>query len=274
MPNDRDPANGWREVDPQQIEWQPMDPVPIARGELPPRIRFGERAAPPRKKKEAPEGIIHPDSLPEGFVTRGLPPFKPKYDLGAAEVGMRLKNCIVAIKGLPYVVLSAVDLPDEGVAVKVMDPTGQTLFVNYNEAPFDLRCIGPRYIQHGAVAGYVTRLPVRHVQQGIHAENYQVCRFGDGQHVGVDTVALMRALSVVDIEPYSNAISAKIRYGMVHGYRLSNNVAVGLSNKDIGVEYKGRPLGIIRDGKVQLDELDKEMSWLHKDLNEVHLEAA
>lgn len=252
----------------------PVPPADLGDGRV--HIRL-ERPRPNNTKHLKAFPALNLDSLVAGpAIPRDikLPPFKVDYD-SHEQINQKLANTVVMIKELPFLVRETIDLGKGKFALLVSDRAEAMYIVNYDDVK-DCRGIAPGYFMYRGRAHWVYRAPERQNSQGMGQRNTYY-KIAGGKHSSAATTGfLIQSLGVAQDINYGMNLHDVLLGGSNESLRLSNRVALYQTNKKgapIGVEYCGRPLGLIVNGYVKvLDENDLQPSWIHKDLQKINLQ--
>lgn len=243
-----------------------------------PRVRREELESNVKLLKMYPE--LNLDKLVSGNVIARdikLPPFKIDYD-SHEQIQQKLLNTIILIKELPFYVRSTVDMGKGKYALVVSsgdaNMPGQFV-VKYDDVK-DCRGIAPGYYMYRGGAFWIYRIPERQNSQGMHQRNMQAKAAGTGSRgQSASHNFLLAALSPMKDIQYAGNLDELLVSGANTSIRLSNHISLYQTNKKgapVGVEYCGRPLGLIVNGAVKvMDKNDLRPSWIHKDLHKVSL---
>lgn len=262
-----------------QARWEELNRV------VPPRLR--RRAEPdvqiiddvPNEVRKAKK-----TELPEGKLASKMPPFKLNYS-NWEEVSHRLRNSMIVVKGLPYVV-EHVEPARTGEALLYLTD-GETRHVVPITEITSVRSLPPMYVNcvgdSGTTAYWFCRVPStpqggREQQhhgdymQGMTTRNTMVKAPGKqmSYHGTPSLWPIIRGLKNKEDVHWDSKIEELMVKRIIPNIRLSDTVAVYL-NKSVQAEYKGRTLGMIKDDRVQLSEEDRDTPWIYSDLQSVGL---
>ena len=254
------PEERWR--DEERVEEPEPDP---------PHLNFNERfrsraqdapALPENVKTELPDGKLESTRLT-------LPSLSINYDQ-IEEINLRLRDCLILAKGLPYLVYTVVPAKK---AFDIYLNDGEFMYRTPFSPEINLRSIEPGYISNNGEAYYMYRVPGKVYKQGLNQQNTMIARCGAGGSP-IRPQVLLPALRNRKDRRWNNTLEILFHEGALKSLRMSNSVAVYRKEdrKNPSVEYRGRKLGILIDGRVDAEETDREMSWIYKDLHHVNLE--
>lgn len=241
----------------------------------PPRARARDDEMPNNARIMKEFTALNLDKLQGPVILRDvkLPPFKIDYD-SHEQIHQKLNNTVILIKNVPFLVRQTADLGKVGFGLLVQDKDGDNYKVLYN-AVQDCRGIAPGYFMYRGQALWVYRVPERQNSQGMHPRNCQYKVAGTTHATGASATVLLHSLGQATDVQYASNLNDVLLGGMNQSMRLSNNIALYLTNKKgapIGVEYCGRPLGLMVNGAIKvMDTNDLGPSWIHKDLHKVGL---
>jgi hypothetical protein len=204
-----------------------------------------------------------------------LQPFKVEYD-SHEQINQKLNSTVILVKGHPFQVHGTIKLVGTaGYALLLGDRHGNLSWANYSDLT-DFRTLAPGYINFNSTAYWVYRIPDRQNHQGMTMRNTYMKPAGDGRPQGMHPNTMMQALLNRKNIPFQPNLVELIENGVIQSIRLSNNVAlhrVKNNGASCGVEYIGRPLGLVVGGRVKvLDDMDLGPTWIHKDCIDVSLE--
>jgi hypothetical protein len=292
--------DGWRPEQPNDW-WGGLDALPVQWGGLSEAFSAQDlaahdprgNAAPPRfaraelrlDRELMPDNMtywkkhkpLNLDKLPPGdAIIRdiSLPPFKIDYD-SHEQINTKLNGTVIMIKDNPFFIARTCALPEGKFGLIVQDSRSNVMSVLYDDVK-DCRPIAPGYVTYRGTVYWLFRTPERQNQQGMNHRNtfYKSIQTGDLTS-GARHEFLLEALANRKDCQYAPNLDQLIEQGNIAGLRLSNNIALykaGKKGAAVGVEYCGRPLGLMVNGTVKvLDETDLRPSWIHKDLHRVGL---
>jgi hypothetical protein len=204
-----------------------------------------------------------------------LPPFKVEYD-SHEQINQKLNQTVILIKNNPFYVHQTCEYERGKFALLVSDPDGENNTIVHYDDVVDCRGIAPSYYNHRGSAWWIYRVPERQNSQGMSQRNMQFKPAGERNHPGMcRTNDLLKALAQAKDIKYAPNLTDLLLSGANNSLRLSSRVAIYQSGKKgapIGVEYCGRPLGLVIGDRCKvLDETDLIPSWMHKDLAKVDL---
>lgn len=204
-----------------------------------------------------------------------LQPFKAEYD-SHEQIQQKLYQSVILIKGWPFLVQGTIALEKGGFGLLLSDRDGTYKWVNYEEIT-DCRSLAPGYVNYSSAAYWVYRIPERQNHQGMTARNTLMKAAGtEHRSQGMNSNVLMQSVTGRKNIPFQTNLMDMIESDVFSSVRLSNNLALHkVKNKGAiaGVEYIGRPLGLIVDGRVKvLDDADLGPTWISKDCLDVNLE--
>lgn len=249
---------------------------------VPPAIEAG--ALRPERIREVPNNRQYMKDFPELNLDKlkpgpdihcdiSLSPFRVDYDTHE-QVEQKLRGTVILIKNVPFHIPHTIDLGRGKFALLLTDAEGNHKTVKYDDVK-DCRGIAPGYFMYRSEALWLYRVPERQNQQGMSQRNMQYTPAGGGPVKAPSHGLLLSCLSIVQDVTFSPNLQDVLLGGGASSLRLSNRIALYQTKKKgapIGVEYCGRPLGlIIRDAVKVLDENDLRPSWIHKDLHKVNL---
>lgn len=215
------------------------------------------------------------DKLEPGPVVAldiNLPPFKVDYD-SHEQLHQKLGNTVILIKNQPFQVIQTAR--SKGKFFLYVRQGERDGIIAYDDVK-DCRGISPAYWMHRGSAYWVYRVPERQNSQGMSARNTVAKRCAQNGAQPASANFLVEALQMAKDIPYAPNLVDIITASGGSSLRLSHRVALFLSNKKgapLGVEYCGRPLGLIVNHACKAtDPLDLSPSWIKKDLSHVGLE--
>lgn len=203
-----------------------------------------------------------------------LQPFKVDYDTHE-QISQKLQGSVILVKGWPFTVQATIHRKDGGFALLLGNQAGNLSWVNYEDVS-DFRSLAPGYVNYNTQSYWVYRIPDRQNTQGMTQRNTYMKPAGDGRTQGMNTAVMLSCLANRKNIPFQPNLIELIESGVFSSVRLSNNLAlhrVKTKGAIAGVEYIGRPFGLLVDGRVKvLDDADLGPTWIHKDCFDVNLE--
>jgi len=242
-----------------------------------PRAMPEEEAMNPNRSwlKKYPKLDVSKLTPVEGY-NRGvaLGKFKVEYD-SHEQIQQKLHNTVILVRGHPFSVAGTIAMEDGKFALLLSNQDASLRWLPFDEID-DLRSMAPGYVNHNGVAYWVYRIPERQNQQGMSNRNTFLKPAGDGRASGMHNATMLACLQCRKNIPFEPNLINLMDNNVIYSIRLNNNVALyKVKNKgtSCGVEYIGRPLGLIVENKLKvLDDADLGPTWIHKDCNEVGLE--
>lgn len=204
-----------------------------------------------------------------------LSPFRVEYD-SHEQIYQKLHGSVILVKGWPYIVHGTIDKGRGKFALLLADRAGSLAWIDYDDVS-DTRSVAPGYVNYNSYAYWVYRIPDRQNHQGHTSRNTFMRAAGtDGRPSGMQTNIMLTCMHSRKNILFQPNLLGLIENGIISSVRLSNNLALHkVKNKGAicGVEYIGRPLGLIVDDRLKvLDDSDLAPTWIHKDCAEVNLE--
>jgi hypothetical protein len=200
-----------------------------------------------------------------------LAPFKVDYDTHE-QINQKLNQTVILIKNVPFYVSQTADLGKGKFALLVQGLDGARGTVKYDDVS-DCRGIAPGYFNYRGSAAWVYRTPDRQNSQGMCSRNMEYKLAGTEAVQRPRHDFLLAALVTGKDIRYGENLHDVILSGAAQSIRLNNRIALYNVNKKgapIGVEYCGRPLGLIVNGACKvIDDCDLRPTWINKDLADV-----
>lgn len=234
-------------------------------GEVAPRLR---RAMFPPILEPVPDYVFEEEEM-----TRKLPPFKLPYAT-VEEASLRLRNTIIMIKKDPVLVYE-VGGDRKNIELFVLNSEGKRSRLPLEKVP-DFRSPAPGYIEYGHTVCYLSRIPDRIFQQGLNSKNGQLREVNKKATFEINLRDVLPGLKNRCPVRWSDKVADRLEGALAveRAVRLSDHVAAYRSKKgQTSIEYRGRYLGILRNGCVNAgDPGDLMPTWIMHDLAEVGLE--
>lgn len=269
-------ADNRAQYDREVNEWQLMRAVarahPGLRRDREPPMAAHNRAYMTQYPKLEIDKMVDMDTYNRGVI---LPPFKVEYD-SHEQIQQKLYGTVILIKGHPFYVQATIQNEDGTFGLLLANRAGNFSWCMYSEIS-DFRTLAPGYVNHSGLAYWVFRTPERQTYQGMTSRNtFAKAAGSDGRGTGLHHNTMLSCLTNRKNMPFQSNLIDLMEQGVITSIRLSNNLALHkVKNKGAvaGVEYIGRPFGLIVDGKVKvLDDADLGPTWIVKDCMDVNLE--
>jgi hypothetical protein len=265
--------SAYREADEELMAGYLPDglPDPFA----PPQVRFGAPRA--RRPRDDGDGMANNAGVLKRYgqlnLDKQLPPFKIDYD-SHEQIHQKLCGTVILIKNRPFCVSETAEVKPGEYALVVYNEARDQKCVMYRDVA-DCRGIAPGYFNYRGNAYWTYRVPERQNSQGMHQRNMQCKIAGQDMVSALRPDFLLSALNVAQNVKYGPNLHDLILGGVNASIRLTNRVALYSTKKKgapIGVEYCGRPLGLIVNDCCKVhDESDLTPSWIHKDVHSAGL---
>lgn len=179
---------------------------------------------------------------------------------------IRLLRSIIHIGTTPYLV-EGVWSYDKDFWLVVADENGVMFKIPYSHSAVDLRNPDPQYIQVDQGPAYLVRWPAREQAQGICSKNTSLKFAGTGQFsVPKNLRDIIHGLKFSDNIQWSPSYEELMKNRIFRALRLSPFVSVYRNHDTLWAEYKGRPLGKIKENTVFVDTDDFERPWVRRDV--------
>jgi hypothetical protein len=233
--------------------------------------RLQENRAAVRRIKKHPELEIVRQPVKRRI---SQPRFWMGYDT-LQDAQRRLLQSLVYIGAYPYWITDLAELAPEKYIAAVQDEREQMFHVDLSDPDVDLRSFEPQYVtaQNGCL--WLFRYPSRHQKQGPDTQNMG-CQFvGSGSPSRLNVPVSEIIFNLKNQEPivWSGAHQKLLATRAVRQLRLSPQVAVLSAPGGIGLEYRTRLVGEVKDDIVVMDDKDKR-PWIAETLKEVGLNVA
>lgn len=196
-----------------------------------------------------------------GVLKRSVPQpsFKPEFDT-TEQISLRIYNTLITVGDELYFVQNIHPSKNEGkqdFLLEVTDHRGKTYHVWYSDPRVDLRAPEPQYVRYNGRPAFYTRTARRQQQQGLCRGNTTLKYVGDDRFYNADNIydiaASFRYRDNLMWDTYLERLFYTRALGAI---RLSEKVAVWMDEDAPHIEYRGRPLGELRDDQVYCDPAD------------------
>jgi hypothetical protein len=153
------------------------------------------------------------------------------------------------------------------------DGKGKRYKAAYNaNTSIDLRSPEPQYINLDSGPAFITRKPDRQFIQGMSRGNIYIKSIGKSRFNRLDDMyELIPGLSDTESLMWQpNYLDLMLKTRALRTLRLSQSIAFYRNKENqLYAEYRGRPLGVVNDDCVELDERDYVRPWIKQDLHEI-----
>jgi hypothetical protein len=203
---------------------------------------------------------------------------QPRFWMGydtLQDAQRRLLQSLVYIGAYPYWITELAELAPEKYIAAVQDEREKTYYVDLSDPDVDLRSFEPQYVTAERGCLWLFRYPSRHQKQGPDSQNMG-CQFvGSNAPSRLNVPVSEIIYNLKNQEPivWSEAHNKLLSTRAVRQLRLSPQVAVHAAPNGIGLEYRTRLVGEVKDDIVVMDERDKR-PWIAETLKEVGFNVA
>jgi hypothetical protein len=195
-----------------------------------------------------------------------MPTFKLQFD-NITDITRRLMKSLIYVGGELYYV-SNIHKEGDDFVLYVTDENEKTYRIPYSTPEINLRSAEPRYLQYNGGTAYYFRPPLREQAQGMSRTNIRLKYFGTDAHDGCDRVTRMiKGMRKVEPVQWSSTYAdLMLKEEIINSMRMSNNIAIGMSQDKLIAEYKGRYFGTLKDDCVFVDAQDFQKPWVQRDV--------
>lgn len=188
-------------------------------------------------------------------------PFESLHD-----IRMRLTHGYVFVGATLFYVNDVREIEGDFLLI-LQDTNDQKFKCWYNKTNcIDLRTPEPQYITEDNLPGFFFRPPYKQQRQAINHDNTYVKTVGKTNPHHCHPKALVKGLSRECLvwKPVIYDLMTKAR--AVQSLRLSKDIAVYRNEQDqLMAEYRGRPLGEVKDDTIFCHPLDAKKNWINRD---------
>jgi hypothetical protein len=204
------------------------------------------------------------------------PVFKIEFET-LEQIQLRLSGTLIFVGDELFLVQGITEGKNEGkrdFILQLIDYRSRTYRAWYSDPNIDLRSPDPQYILYNNRPAFMTRLARRQQQQGLHRHNTGIKYVGESRFSNLDNYReLQKGLQYRDTIKWDAKLAElMLKARAIQSLRLSNNIAAWVKSDDLLVEYKGRPLGQLKENCILCDGDDAKQPWVKRDTAAAGLE--